>query len=1124
VEATFVLGPSGSGKTHRCLAEVRAALLAEPDGPPLVFLAPKQATFQLERDLLADPALPGWTRLHILSFERLAEWVLDRLGHPQPQLLDEEGRLMVLRAILAQRHGELNLFRATARLPGFARQLSGLLRELQRHQLTPGELLGFLPDCSPTLAAKLGDLAKLLRAYQDWLERERLHDADALLDLATAALRETVPPLRTPHSALRIPQLWLDGFAEMTPQEHDLLAAVAPFCDRATLAFCIEDQPRDEPDWLSNWSIIGRTFLRCRERLGTVPGCRVQVEVLARNARFGRFKSSAVLEHFESHWLRPAPDSAPAAGESIRAFKCADPEAEAVVAAREVLRHVQAGGRFRDCAVLARSLESHHAALRRVFTRYGIPHFMDRRESAAHHPLAELTRAALRTVAFGWRNDDWFAALKTGLGGLADEAVDELETTALARGWQGDKWLAPLPATDKTGEVCEQRRQLILPPFLGFRDALRGSPSGKQVAAAVRELWRQLDVAQELELWSKAPLDSESRTPQSALHTTVWLQLHAWLDNLDRAFADAATARPLRDWLPILEAGLGGLTVGVVPPALDQVLIGSVDRARNPNLRVVVVVGLNEGQFPATPGASPLLTETERDELDALSRRLGLSPRPRHGHERYLGYIACTRASERLVLTCATHDAMGKELNPSPLLAHAKRVLPSLELKPAPEVAWSNAVHPAELVAPLVSAEPANGVATLRNLACFEAPLAKAAQLRALATETLSPEAVVRLFGNELFTSVSALEDYAECPFRFLAARGLRAKERDELTVDVTRLGSFMHEVMECFHDATVARGFKWRDWSGDAAAAEVARIATELFTSFQDALFEQDATSAFTGALKVAQLQQLVRVLVTWAKQNAFEPAAVEVEFGRERDLPALELALDGGHKLILTGKVDRVDVCADPERGVTWAAVLDYKSSARTLDAVRVFNGLEIQLLAYLATLAAAGGAHPFGKAALRPAGVFYVPLRPDRSGASTRGEVLAQRGAVASGGFVHTGRFDVEAVRQFDTRPGVSKGEQFRFSFNQNGALSKRGNDALPSADFAALLAHVRTKLTGFGNAIFAGEFRVNPYRKGTETACDWCKYKPACRFDSWTQPFRTLALPPTPSDAAPKKGKS
>ena len=65
MQVKFVLGPAGSGKTYRCLEEIRTELKARPAGKPLLFLAPKQATFQLERQLLAEPGLAGYTRLQI---------------------------------------------------------------------------------------------------------------------------------------------------------------------------------------------------------------------------------------------------------------------------------------------------------------------------------------------------------------------------------------------------------------------------------------------------------------------------------------------------------------------------------------------------------------------------------------------------------------------------------------------------------------------------------------------------------------------------------------------------------------------------------------------------------------------------------------------------------------------------------------------------------------------------------------------------------------------------------------------------------------------------------------------------------------------------------------------------
>lgn len=1119
MEATFLLGPAGSGKTHRCLAEVRAALRTDPDGLPLIFLAPKQATFQIERQLLSDGSLAGWTRLHILSFERLAQWVLEKLDRPTPQLLDEEGRLMVLRAILAQRHSELKVFHATARLPGFARQLSLLLRELQRHQLTPERLLTIRAACSPALAAKLDDLATLLRAYRDWLAARNLRDADSLLDLATTALREAVPtPSDSSHLALRTSHLFLDGFAEMTPQELDLLAALAPFCERATLAFCLEAEPREDPAWLSPWSIVGRTFLRCHEQLAAQRDGKLHVEHLPRRGETSRFAIAPALAHLEKHWNCPAPGGAPDTGDFIRAFQCLDPEAEAVLAAREILRHVQSGGRYRECAVLVRSLDAHHVSLRRVFTRYGIPFFLDHRESAAHHPIAELTRAALRVAAYHWRHADWFAALKTGLAGASDDAVDRLENLALACGWQGDQWLKPIQTEDGEPQAsfAEECRQKLAPPFVCLRAALGEKPTGRQLAAAIRTFWGELNIADTLGKWSASSVDAAPLASHPALHSTVWRQLHSWLENIERAFADAASARPLREWLPILEAGLGGLSIGVVPPALDQVLVGAVDRSRNPDLELALVLGLNEGQFPAPPAASPLLTEPERDELDALDRRLAFSPRPRHGHERYLGYIACTRPRRRLVLMCAQRDAHGKELNPSPLLAHIQRILPSVKIETPPPANWPGALHPCEVVAPLIAGDSGSGMrdsvkAALRDLACFIEPLAKADQLRTLNSGTLPPGAVEKLFGRELNTSVSALEDYAACPFRFLAARGLKAQEREELTVDAARTGTFLHEVMREFHRRTHALGKRWRDWQPDEAVDEIERLGEELLANFGHKLFAQSAAARFTGGVQIEQLKRLVAVLVTWAKQNKFDPREVEVSFGMDADqLPPWELALTHGRRLRLHGRVDRVDVCGNKATGEARAIVLDYKSSARKLDVLRVANGLELQLLAYLAALAALGDPQPlFGAKKMVPAGVFYVPLRGGGAKPAARADVLANRGAAQRAAYQHTGRFDAAVVPLLDTS-GAKEAEQFKFSFNKDGSLGKRG-DALPSDGFRALLDGVRAKLVEFGDAIFAGQFPVAPYRKGGETACDWCKFKSICRFDPWTQPYRALKQP-------------
>ena len=577
MQARFLLGPAGSGKTFRCLAEIRAALRDNPQGPPLIFLAPKQATFQLERQLLGDPALSGYTRLQILSFERLAGFILKQLGRPRPALVSEEGRVMVLRALLARRRAGLEIFHSSSGLAGFARQLSLELRELQRREFSPELLteLGARADFTEPLRRKLRDLALLQRDYLAWLAQQNLQDADCLPGLAAEALRKSTfegnPQLAAPKqdeggSAIGISAVWLDGFGELTPQELSLLAALAPCCQTMTLAFCVDgERPEGADSWLSIWSAIAQTRLDCWKKLSAVPGARLETEILRRHPASGRFAQNPVLRHLEANWAQPAPfpeagcagaerilrgaacsnlngrdgkDGKDGAQRSLRAAVCANPEGEAVLAAREILQFVHAGGRFRETAVLLRTLEGYHDVLRRVFSRYGIPFFLDRREPSAHHPLAELTRNALRVTAFDWRHEDWFSALKTGLISGDEEAIDRLENEALARGWKGETWTQLFPNEDGKPPVAESLRRQWVAPFLQLRENLanRGQlrPGGPQLAAALRELWRSLRVQETLSKLQDAP---EAPLSHPQFHATVWQQMNAWLDDVALAFA-----------------------------------------------------------------------------------------------------------------------------------------------------------------------------------------------------------------------------------------------------------------------------------------------------------------------------------------------------------------------------------------------------------------------------------------------------------------------------------------------------------------------------------------------------------------------------------------------------------
>ncbi|MGA2176981.1 MAG: PD-(D/E)XK nuclease family protein [Verrucomicrobiota bacterium] len=1116
VQARFLLGPAGTGKTFLCLAEIRQALLAEPSGPPLVLLAPKQATFQLERQLLADPSLPGYTRLQILSFERLADYVLEQLRQPPPPLLSEDGRTMVLRALLARRRKELQIFHASAGLAGFARQLSLQLRELQRRRLAPEGLraLAAQPGVSESLRRKLQDLSRLLEDYLDWLRQHHLQDADSLLDLAAGALE------RPSAQTLSISALWLDGFAEMTPQELDLLAALALRCQKMTLAFCLEGAPSGaKGSWLSIWTGIGKTFQQCRTRFSALPGACLTVEVLARHRAAGRFTENPVLRHLEEHWEPAAafPDGPGVKlNDSLRLAVCADPAAEAVLAAREILQFARAGGRLRDAAVLLRGMEGYHDHLRRVFSRYEIPFFLDRRELVGQHPLAELTRSALGAAVFGWRHDDWFGALKTGLVAPDEEAIDRLENEALARGWAGEAWFAPLPPDSDASDWAERSRQKWLPPFAKFRNFLCGSlsfrPNGPQLAQALRQLWRDLAVENTLENWSAGPFEG------NAVHATVWQQLNAWLDDVALAFAGESMR--LRDWLPILEAGLTGLSIGVIPPALDQVLVGTIDRSRNPDLKLVLLLGVNESVFPAAPSAGHLLGDADREELGQWEIFLGPSRREFLSRERFFGYIACTRSRQRLVVTCAERDDGGQPLNPSPFFSHLRRLFPKLTEERFAGPDWTQAEHPCELAGQVTHVN--NRTPVLRALLERPAFASLREQMALLPAagerEGLAPDLAGQLYGPALRTSVSRLEDFAACSFKFFVRSGLRAEERQRFELDVRERGSFQHEALALFHRGLRAEQKNWRDLSPDEARRRVGEAVAGLTPQFREGLLAARAQTRFAARAVADSLQDFVAATVSWMDHYQFDPCQVELGFGRADDpLPAWELDLGAGRRLVLRGIIDRVDLCRRLSADEALTVVIDYKSSARRLDKILMAHGLQLQLTAYLGVLRhLADPKAAFGVGRLVPAGVFYVNLRGQTERGETRTEVLETREEFQRRRYQHSGRFDGAALPWLDSSQ-AKESAQFNFKLKADGHPDARSADVMSSADFRKLLDHVEAELIRMGREIYGGALQPNPFQKGRERACDHCEYQGICRFDPWTDSYRVLGRPGEPAPA-------
>ena len=148
--------------------------------------------------------------------------------------------------------------------------------------------------------------------------------------------------------------------------------------------------------------------------------------------------------------------------------------------------------------------------------------------------------------------------------------------------------------------------------------------------------------------------------------------------------------------------------------------------------------------------------------------------------------------------------------------------------------------------------------------------------------ENLSPALAEQLFGPVLQTSVSRLEEFAQCPFKFFVRSGLRAGERKIFELDARERGSFQHEVLKIFHDELAKENKRWRDLTPPEARERIRAIAAGLVENFREGLMRDTAQTRFETRAMTESLQDFVAVIVAWMRgQYEFDPAAAELDFG---------------------------------------------------------------------------------------------------------------------------------------------------------------------------------------------------------------------------------------------------
>ncbi len=1174
---TFLLGRAGAGKTRACLDELLAAL-TQPDERRLVLLVPEQAAFQMERALALRAPGGGFTRAEVLSFSRLAQRAFDATGG-EPPLLRPQARALALRATVTRCRERLNTLRRASETAGFCAELGRLVEELLAEGITPGEFAAAADRLNEVGAQRAArELAELYGAYVEWLGPTRVDPAAQL-----AVLRERLARV----AWLRAASFWVDGFAGFTGQELDTLVTLARLARELTITLLVDPASpavrdvRQTADPLGLFHRTETTYQRLHALLAD-DGVEIRPPRTLHPAPLPRFAAAPGLAELEAA-LSTSQDSDLTPGSPIdsgraetptplRVVQCGTHRDEVRAAARWIrtrLADARGGLHFRDFALIARDLTPFAELVAEVFEEYEIPYFLDQRRSLHAHPLRRLLAALLEVVQSDFDGPATMRLLRTGLLPLERDDLERLENLVVneqVRGrawWERPRWEF---ADRRDGGFAAQRRAIlaaleplvhIAQPGEGSSDGgsagsagpalacgVRTDPAGPALACGVRiggaawavalaEVLERLGVREQLSHWM-AEDRGQRRWEAAETHRLAWEAVCGVLEDLHDVLGE--TPLTLTELSDVLRSVLAEQTLGLAPPAVDQVLVSAIERSRHPDIKHAWVFAFNEGVFPAPPPADLLLSTPHREALV----QAGLRGLPIHRQdvlgERLLAYIACTRPSESLTLSFATVGDDGGERLPSPLLADLRARLPGLTVvRDDPD---EPPAHVTELARGWLRTR-ADGSADVRQryqrlsadvqempalagtlawLLRGERYGAQPVRLPVAAGEDAHPTAGEDAHPTVWETSPSEIETYLQCPFRHFVRYGLRLSELRGPVPLRWDLGEAAHAILadvtrRAMQEPGGVRAIsdgRWRELLDAAVSDHVAGLPADESQRRPD-------RASHTRHL-VALLHDVVAAHAARWRRGDFEPLACELSFGgTNAKLPALELCSSDGQSVHVRGQIDRVDIARTS--GAARLLVYDYKSRVE-LVAGPWLTGSRLQLFLYLLALGDARAAQTIrlcvsaqtirlceseNRGAVQLAGCLLAPLYPTLT--ALEPQYAAQAADDEQLMYLYRPRglvSDSDAAlldKQLGTQPSPVANLRLKSAggFYQN-------CDARPAAALAQRLDLAAQTVLFAAAGVGQGHIEVAPLVEDNRRACLRCDFGAVCRFDPAYHPAR------------------
>ncbi|MBR1747521.1 MAG: PD-(D/E)XK nuclease family protein [Clostridia bacterium] len=984
-----------------------------------VLLVPDRYTVGVERDLVTYCFPEGFANADVNSFTRFA---VKTVGKRIDECLTKEGTVVLLRKVLKRTDTKYykKLFGY-----GFAKELFAAIASLRSAGVTVDDVLREADLTPGVLGDKLHDIALVEKGYEEEIAG-RFTDTVTRIDALEEYLKS---------ADLSLTHFYVLGFNIYSGQQLRILRTLAKNAASLTVT-----------------AVALRGCEPCpggqAERL--LDDCAAEGVPTEREEVFERVKED--VEYLRIGMFNPRAKKRPVDC-SVTLFREESPYEEIAATAREIRYLVRKEGyRYKDFAVVVND-ERYLPILRETFDRCAVPNFIDEGYPVCDGLAARYVFGLLEAAEYV-REGAVYKLARHPYFGLKTEDAEAFVRYCKQFGVRYRRFAEPFFVGDF--EQAESVRAVI--------DAVVSSVPKEGTAAEYAAFFTSL---------LTAPL-AESEEKKFASSTDERLRAAADREPVLRFLAEfAALAGEEKfgcfDYASTLRSALSDMKTVLAPDVYDAVFVGGTEESRFDGAKVGFFLGCTDESFPKKSGDGLIFSAYDNEALRHRDMKVFPSPVERNALERFLIRDVMSRFSDRMYFGCAETDLDGSEQVPG----DGMNEIAYLSGKRTVRLAESRDLDEKErLLYRLASEKNALYEYLTGDLGPAKDSVRAYLERKGLLAERADQEDYVPVFERDeegrAKTSVSRLETYFTCPFRYFMRYGVGVQPEEDSTLKVNVVGTAVHNILEDFFKQNAAKIDQKEDFSAEIEQA----IRKEFVKSDYDIYREDVLASYLINELK-KECRYSLPVLIDNMRHSKFRPMGYEVAFGYRKD-DDLILLKTNNETFKVVGKVDRVD---EYDHKVV---IVDYKTGSVEPTLSDVYYGKKIQLYVYL---------KHFMDAGYEPAGVFYLPIGGTNV---SKGRSYAMTGQMVR---------DFGIYRALDDRVDRVEGTRFKSQAMDIGAQKVQGEwkiysgskNALEKDAFYAVVEYVQKLCQGALTEILDGYAEKKPF---DEKDCEWCDYRRLC----------------------------